>query len=240
MKANRELMRLIGLALATLPALHALAAGDTRRGAQLFRQCAACHSVQPGEHLTGPSLAHVSNRKAGTAQGFQRYSEALKRSGLTWNDATLDKWIAGPERLVPGNSMTYPGLRNAKDREDLIAYLKAVDDNQAPQASGKDGMSMGGMGMGGMRARRTDLRKAPPAAQVTAVSHCGDTYTIATADGKNQKIWEFNLRLKTDSSKSGPAAGKPVVVGSGMRGDRASLVFSSPGEISALIKSACP
>ena len=69
----------------------AAAAGDAKRGAQLFQQCMACHSVQPGEHMTGPSLAHAAGRKAGTGPGFQRYSEALKRSGVTWNDAALER-----------------------------------------------------------------------------------------------------------------------------------------------------
>lgn len=208
-------------------------AGDAARGARLFGQCAACHSTRPGEHLTGPSLAHVWDHKAATAEGFTRYSDALKRSGLQWNEATLDKWLANPERLVPGTSMTFPGLRSEQDRQDVIAYLKALDESRAPPAQ------QGGMGMMGMQQRRPDLRKAPPEGQVTAIKYCGDTYTIDTADGKSQKIWEFNLRLKTDSSKLGPAPGKPVVIGAGMQGDRASLVFASPREIGAFIKPSC-
>jgi cytochrome c len=214
----------------------ALAAGDAKRGAQLFQQCMACHSVQPGEHLTGPSLARVAGHKAGTAQGFQRYSDALKRSGVTWDDATLDKWLASPEKFIPGNSMTFPGVRDAQARQDLIAYLKSVAENKAPQAEQKGGRG----GMMSMQARKLDLKSAPPQGQVTSIKYCGDTYTVDTADGKSQKIWEFNLRFKSDSSKLGPAPGKPVVVGAGMQGDRASIVFSSPGEISAAIKQSCP
>ena len=66
----------------------AVGAGDAGRGAQLFRQCAACHSTQPGEHMTGPSLARLLGHKAGTNDGFARYSEALKRSGVTWSEET--------------------------------------------------------------------------------------------------------------------------------------------------------
>ena len=69
--------------------------------------------------------------------------------------------------------------------------------------------------------------------------YCGDTYTVVTADGKNEKLWEFNLRFKTDSSKSGPPPGAPVVMGAGMRGDRASIVFASPEEISRFVKPSC-
>jgi len=65
---------------------------------------------------------------------------------------------------------------------------------------------------------------------------CGDTYTVETADGKKQRVWEFNLRFKTDSSKDGPLPGKPVIVGAGMQGDRASVVFAGPAEIGNFIK----
>lgn len=211
----------------------ASAAGDAARGVQLFRQCAACHSTVPGEHMTGPSLAHVRNRKAGSAQDFMRYSDALKRSGVTWNDAALDAWLAAPEKFIPGNAMTFPGVRDPQARQDLIAYLKAVDGKKAPPA-GKGG------GMMGMGRAKIDLRNAPPAGQVRSIRYCRDTYTVETADGKVEKIWEFNLRFKSDSSKLGPAPGKPVVVGAGMQGDRASVVFASPEEISQFVLSSCP
>ena len=208
--------------------------GDPTRGSRVFGQCAACHSVTRGEHMTGPSLAKVWNQKAASVEGFSRYSEALKRAGAVWNGATLDKWLVKPEKFIPGTTMTYPGLEEAKDREGVIAYLKAVAEGKAPQAQQAGGAMMG------MRREKLDLRKAPAEEQVTAITHCGDTYTVGTADGKNRKIWEFNLRFKTDSSKLGPAPGKPVVVRAGMQGDRASIVFASPREISESIKQACP
>jgi cytochrome c len=208
------------------------AAGDPKRGAQVFQACLACHSVQGGEHMTGPSLAHIWSRKAGTVEKFLRYSDALKNSDLVWNEATLDKWLRDPAQLVPDTSMTFPGLKGSKDRQDVIAYLQAVSENKAPH------MKQGDRGMM-MRAAKLELRKAPPEGQVTAIKYCGDTYTVETADGKKQKVWEFNLRFKTDSSKDGPAPGKPVIVAAGMQGDRASVVFSGPAEISAFIKQSC-
>jgi len=222
------------IALALLSLGHgAAAAGDPKRGAQLFGQCAACHSVQPGEHQTGPSLAHILDRKVATVQGFMRYSAPLQRADLKWDESTLDKWLADPAKLVPGTSMTFPGVKATKDRQDIAAYLRAVSEGKPPQ------VVQGSGGMTGMRSERADLRKAPPAGQVTAIAYCGDTYTVDTADGRSQKVWEFNLRFKSDSSKLGPAPGKPVAVGAGMQGDRASVVFASPREISAFIK-ACP
>ncbi len=163
-----------------------------------------------------------------------RYSDALKRSGIIWNDATLDKWLSDPARFVPGNSMTFPGVKVAKDRQDLIAYLNAVNQNKAPQAQAK------GHGMMGMRSENPDLKSAPPAGQVRSITYCGDTYTVETADGKTEKVWEFNLRFKSDSSKLGPAPGRPVAVGAGMRGDRASIIFAAPEEISRFIRPSCP
>src|SRR6266540_4639185 len=224
------LIRMLAL-LALLPGSAAVGAGDAKRGAQLFGQCMACHSVEPGEHMTGPSLAHIWNRKAGTVDGFQRYSEPMKRLGITWNEAALDKWLANPEKFLPGTSMTFPGLKERKDREDMAAYLKAVAENKAPQTGG---------GMMGMRGTKLDLRKAPPEGQVRSIRYCGDAYTVETADGKRQKIWEFNLRFKSDSTKLGPEPGKPIVVGAGMQGDRASIVFASPKEISEFVKASCP
>ena len=220
------------VAIALSGAAHA--AGDPNRGARAFGQCMACHSVQPGEHMTGPSLAHVFDRKAGTVEGFQRFSEAIKRSGIVWNAAALDKWLSGPEVIIPGNSMTFAGIKDSQTRQDLIAYLQAVDKGKAPP------MAKGGGGMMGMARAKADLKKAPPAGQVRSIKYCGDTYAVETADGKTERIWEFNLRFKTDSSKLGPPSGKPVVLGAGMQGDRASIVFASPKEISEAIRQSCP
>jgi cytochrome c len=208
-------------------------AADAQRGARAFQQCVACHSTKEGEHLSGPSLAHVWGSKAGTQKDFLRYSDALKKSGVTWNDTTLEQWLANPARFLPGNNMTFPGIRDTNARQDVIAYLRAVSENKAPAAAA----SKGGMMMG--RSQRANLRKADADTQVTSLAHCRDTYTVKTANGATQKIWEFNLRLKTDSSNDGPNPGKPVITRSGMMGDRASIVFASPAEISSLIKEHC-
>lgn len=221
----------IGLAIFVLNvSANARAEGDPQRGARGFQACAACHSLEPGQHLTGPSLATVFGRKAGAVKGFQRYSVALKESGVVWNEKNLDAWIQNPAALIPRNTMTFPGVRDARARSDLIAYLKAVSEGKAPAARG-----------GGMMQppRLVDLKKTGADSLVTTIRYCGDTYHVTTGDGGTHPIWEFNLRLKTDSSERGPAKGQPVLVGAGMMGDRAQLVFSHPGEISAFVKSRC-
>jgi cytochrome c len=100
------------------------AAGDPGRGARAFSQCMACHSVEPERHLTGPSLSHVWGKKAASVESFMRYSDALKRSGLVWDEQTLDKWLTNPQAFVPGTSMTFPGVKDPAVRADLIAYLQ--------------------------------------------------------------------------------------------------------------------
>lgn len=223
------------VALAVLPvAGRALANGDATRGATLFEACAACHSTTAGAQMTGPSLANVWGRKAGTVPGFTRYSDAMKRADVVWNDGTLDRWLTEPDAFIRGTSMTFQGIREGQVRRDVIAYLHAVSDGKAPPAKGRGGMMMN------MPSPKEDLRKAPPEGQVASIMHCKDTYTIKTADGKLNKVWEFNLRLKTDSSDLGPLPGKPVIVGAGMQGDRASVVFAAPAEISPFITEQCP
>jgi len=204
--------------------------GNAARGAAAFRQCVACHSVEPGVHLTGPSLAHVWARRAGRVEGFTRYSEPLKRTTVVWEAATLDRWLEDPQAVVPGNLMTFPGLKDARQRADLVAYLKALASGQAPPLSG-----------GGMMAgpARPDLTTLGPERRVTAIRYCGDGYHVTTEDGRTVPFWEFNLRFKTDSSRLGPVPGKPVLVPAGMQGDRASVVFSSPAEISRFVEGRC-
>ncbi|MGH9699761.1 MAG: c-type cytochrome [Candidatus Acidiferrales bacterium] len=205
----------------------ARAEANAARGAQLFsRQCTACHSVQPGEQLTGPSLSNIWNHKAGTVDGFRRYSNAMQRLDVTWDASNLDSWLGDPQRFLPGTSMAFPGIASSADRRDITAYLKAVAGHTSPQMPARSRTMV-------------DMRAAPPEGRVTRLEYCGDTYTVTTADGKRAKIWEFNLRFKSDSSSRGPFPGKPVVIGASMRGDRAFIVFASPMEISPFVQATC-
>ena len=111
---------------AGLPALPVMAqeAGDADKGAKIFRRCQACHAVTEGQHRVGPSLYEVVGRKAGTAEGFTRYSDALKASDVTWTEETISSYLENPRAFIPGNSMAFPGLRKEQDRLDVIAFLK--------------------------------------------------------------------------------------------------------------------
>lgn len=88
-------------------------------------QCKVCHSFEPGRNGVGPSLAGIAGRKAGTEAGFA-YSPAMKASGLTWDDATLDTYLTAPMKAVPGTKMAYAGMPDAAKRKALIDWLKTV------------------------------------------------------------------------------------------------------------------
>lgn len=222
---SQSVAMVISVVQCVLPAI-AFAAGDAALGAQAFRNCAACHSLDPGTNMTGPSLAGIFGRKAGTLPSFRRYSAALKGSGLVWDDQTLDAWIRDPASLVPGNEMAFPGIPNAAARAALIAYLhEATISSQAGAP---------------MRGGLPDLKSAPNGAKIKTIGYCGDTYTVVTAAGDTRKFWEFNLRFKTDSSSRGPRRDEAVLVPQGMQGDRAQVVFSHPEDITKFIKGDCP
>src|SRR5436190_1488777 len=90
------------------------------RGAPMYRACVACHSLEPNRNMTGPSLAEIWNRRAGSLPSFPRYSPALKSSGIIWNDDTLNEWIKDPQHFIPGNTMTFPGMKDARQRADVL------------------------------------------------------------------------------------------------------------------------
>jgi cytochrome c len=214
--------------------------GNAARGQRVFGACAACHSLQPDQNMTGPSLAGLWGRKAGTLPSFDRYSPALKSANLIWNDKTLDEWIEDPQHLVSDNQMTFAGVKDGRQRGDLLAFLKQATQPAASVAQQSGQMDNVG-GMGGMMGvgRVPNLKKLDPEDRIQAVSYCKDTYTITTADGQTRKFWERNLRLKTDSSGDGPQKNAPALVGAGMMGDRADVIFADPSEISAFIASKC-
>jgi len=212
-------------------------AADPEPGAQVFRTCAACHALEPGKHRTGPSLAGVFGRKAGTARGFKRYSPALVSADITWIGEALDAFLVNPQGFIPGNRMTFPGLPDAQARADLIAYLQtATAEGGTPrERAGQGGMMGGGMAGSDM----PDLKAVGPEQQVTAIRYCSDSYYVTTAAGETHPFWEFNLRFKTDSSESGPLPGHVALQPAGMMGDRASVIFADPKEISSFVEKRC-
>lgn len=102
----------------------AASAQDAEAGKAVFNKCRACHEIGEGaKNKVGPALTGVVGRKAGMVEGFN-YSEAMKNSGLTWDDAALDEYITDPKKKVPGNKMVFVGVKDETDRKNLIAFLK--------------------------------------------------------------------------------------------------------------------
>jgi cytochrome c len=209
------------------------AEGDLGRGRQAFRACMPCHSLAPDRNMTGPSLAGLWGRRAGSLESFERYSPALRAADIVWNEASLDPWMADPAHMVPGNRMSFAGIKDDQTRTDLITFLRQAT---VPGQAAEPSMSMGGM-MGGGSA--PNLRRLEPAQRVQAIALCRDTYRVTTADGTFHEFWERNIRFKTDSSTEGPEPGTPAILGAGMMGDRVSIIFATPGEISAWIRPGC-
>jgi cytochrome c len=225
-------VQLVGLLILAAP--HRIeAAGDPGLGAEVFRTCAACHTLEPGAHRTGPSLAGMFGRKAGTAEGFHRYSDALTSADLVWNEDTLSTFLADPQAFLPGNRMTFPGLADVQARADVIAYLQTATAAGAQAEAGEQGSMMAAP-------QPLDLRReVGPNNRITSIRYCGDTYTVGVESGESHPFWEFNLRFKTDSSDKGPEPGHPVLIPASMMGDRAFVIFAAPEEISASIESKC-
>jgi cytochrome c len=97
-------------------------AGALQRGEQVYARCAACHSIEGNR--TGPQHCGLFGRRAGTAPGFQMYSKALRDTKIVWDARTLDRFLQDPMKAVPGTAMTYAGIKDDKERGDLIAWLQ--------------------------------------------------------------------------------------------------------------------
>jgi cytochrome c len=119
---RRMLLRVVMSMLLGTSAAHA--AGDAPAGQKVFARCAACHSNAPGVNKVGPSLAGVVGRKSGTEPGFN-YSPALKSADVTWDAASLDRFLQGPGSFIHGTRM-FLNVPSAADRQNVIAYLQTL------------------------------------------------------------------------------------------------------------------
>lgn len=117
--------------LAALPAPYNQA--DLENGRRVFARCRSCHTItEGGPNMTGPNLYGVFGRTAGSQPKFS-YSTAVKEAGFTWDADHLDHWLENPRTFLRGTKMSFPGLPDATDRRDVIAYLK-VETGYTPPA----------------------------------------------------------------------------------------------------------
>ena len=146
--------------------------GDAGAGRQVFKKCQACHSLEPGKTILGPSLAGIVGRKSGAEPGFS-YSPAMKQASLTWDAATLEAYLTDPQKVVPGNRMPFPGLRTDRDRKDVVAFLAASASPAAAPSAAKTASA--------------PTASAPQAKSDTAAAYITDAkFTLRTgiAEGK--------------------------------------------------------
>jgi cytochrome c len=102
-------------------------AQDAASGEKIFVQCKACHQIgENAKNAVGPVLNGLFGRKAGTIEGYS-YSSANKNSGITWDEATFREYIRDPKAKIPGTKMAFSGLKNPKQIDDVVAYLKQFD-----------------------------------------------------------------------------------------------------------------
>lgn len=169
----------------------AMADGDPQAGQAVFQQCKVCHSLQPGQHQIGPSLAGVIGRKAGTAAGYE-YSAAMKESGVTWTTENLEKFLASPQSFVPGTSMPFAGLPDEHDRENLVAYLRQA---AAPDASTKS--DIGAVKASSIVRDPTDIpapigKRGP---QTVKLNLKAEELEGRLADGASYRYWTFDGKV---------------------------------------------
>ena len=156
--------------------------GDAAAGRLVYRKCQACHSMDAGKNMLGPSLAGIRGRKAGAEPGYN-YSAAMKQSGLVWDDKTLDAYLADPQKLVPGNKMPFPGLKTDHDRADIIAYL-AASAQPAPAAPSSAGQPAPGATAQTTPAPASPGPQSAPGADITYIPDAKYTLRSGIAEGR--------------------------------------------------------
>jgi cytochrome c len=115
------------LVIASSAAASNALAQDAAAGKTIFNKCMACHAIGEGaQNKVGPQLNGLDGRKSGTAPDYS-YSEANKNSGITWNEAQFKEYIKEPKTKIPGTKMSFAGIKNEKDVDDLWAFVSQYD-----------------------------------------------------------------------------------------------------------------
>ncbi len=123
---HSKIFSIIAAGAFLLTASAAFAEGDVAKGKKIAKKCVACHSLdEGGKNRLGPNLFGILNKKAATNPTY-KYSKAMANSGLTWDEATFLEYITKPKKLVKGTKMSFPGIKKATKRADLLAYFKTL------------------------------------------------------------------------------------------------------------------
>ena len=157
----------------------------------MFRKCQVCHSLEPGKNILGPSLAGIVGRKAGAEPGYS-YSPAMKQANIVWDANALDRYLADPQKVVPGNKMPFPGLKTEQDRADVIAFLAAPPGGAQPAAAAPSATRPGSPASSTAAAEQKSAvtDQAPQSAPSADVSYVADAkYTLRSGIAEGRMVY---------------------------------------------------
>jgi cytochrome c2 len=176
-----------------------LASADAAHGEEIFKKCAICHSAEKGgPNMIGPDLYNVIGHKIASHEGFN-YSPALKKhSADSWTYDNLDHWLTNPQAFAPGTTMAFPGLPEAKERADVIAFLRTKNDNPPPLPEVK---------------AKEEKPAEKPAAEEAAAPGSEVLPLLATADPKQGEADAALCKVCHSFEKGGPAIVGPDIYG---------------------------
>lgn len=177
---------------AQVPIATLLASADPAKGADVFKKCAACHTINAGgANGIGPNLHAVLGAPIGQGKGYG-FSDALKGVGGNWDFEKMSAWLLSPRKFAPGTKMTFAGLSNGQDRANVIAYLNSQGSNLPLPAPPAPGETIGNTGA-------TD----PKAAEAIQNAEAGETATVANTGSPQSGVPSLDPGAKEQSSKIG-------------------------------------
>ena len=185
-----------------------LATASPERGQALFVVCRACHSVDDtGEHALGPNLRRVFERPVASAEGYDRYTPAMASYGGTWSVERLDRYLHRPAAEVEGTSMVYPGVPDAGERADIIAWLGVISGSLTPPDEGHAGSDSDGEPVSETENADVGLLVAAEGAAVTH-AYCTVCHSerIVAQQGLTREDWVETLEYMVEEHGMVPIA----------------------------------